>query len=286
VVNGVLLAPLPYANAERLVYVQQEAARTGLGDIGFSFTEIADLKETASTIDAMVEYGDLTFNVVGESEPHRAVGGIVTSNYFDVLGLRAQLGRTLQPVDDGQGAEPAMVLTDGYWKRVFGADTSVIGRTLRLYVFSEPKVVRIVGVMRPGVLYTGSRQQDFFVNYASSNHYGGASMLDERTHRMTSVFARLAPGASVEAAQSELSTRHAYMRQANPAAYPENLSLTLDVEPWREALTSEARPMLLILAGTVFLVLLLACANVANLTLTRLVRRERELAVQAALGAG
>jgi predicted permease len=285
VVNGVLIEPLPYADSDRLVYLRQPAVKRGLDDVAFSFTEVRELRQGSSTIDEFVEYGDLTFGVAGESEPHRAVGGLVTSNYFEVLGLRAQLGRTLQPQDDGTGAQPVMVLTDGYWKRVFGADTSVIGRTLRLYVFGQNKTVQIVGVMGPGSLYTGTRQQEFFVNYATSEHYGGSSMLDERTHRMTSVFGRLAPGRTVAAAQAELSTVHSRMRSQFPDGYPEPLGLEISVASWRNELTDEARPMLLLLAGTVILVLLLACANVANLTLTRLIRQERELAVQAALGA-
>lgn len=285
VVDGVLLEPLPFKDAERLVYLRQPASIAGLDDAGFSFTEVRELREDARTIDEFVEYGDLTFGVVTESEPHRAVGGLVTSNYFDVLGLRAQVGRTLQPQDDGTGTEPVMVLTDGYWQRVFGGDPGVIGRTLKLYVFGQPKTVRIVGVLAPGSLYTGTRRQEFFVNYASSDHYGGSAMLDERTHRMTSIFGRLAPGRTVDAAQAELATIHGHMRELNPAGYPEQLGLEISVKSWRDELTSKARPMLLVLAGTVALVLLLACANVANLTLTRLIRQERELSVKAALGA-
>lgn len=286
VVNGVLLAPLPYADAERLVYLRQPAVGAGFNDVSFSFVEIADLKQGARSIDAYVEYGDLTFNVVGDGEPHRAVGGLVTSNYFEVLGLRSRHGRTLQPQDDGTGVEPVMVLTHGYWSRVFGGDPGVLGSTLKLYVFGQPRTVRIVGVLEPGSLYTGTRRQDFFVNYASSEHYGGAAMLDERTHRMTNVFGRLAPGQTVEQAQAELAAAHQRMSAQFSESYPERLDLSISVGSWREELTSEARPMLLILAGTVALVLLLACANVANLTLTRLIRRERELSVQAALGAG
>jgi putative ABC transport system permease protein len=285
VVNGVLIAPLPYKDSDRLVYLRQPAQRPGLNDVAFSFTEVRELREAASTIDAFVEYGDLTFGVAGESEPHRAVGGLVSANYFEVLGLRARLGRTLQSQDDGTGAEPVMVLTDGYWTRVFGADPGVVGRTLRLYVFGQQKDVLVVGVLQPGSLYTGTRQQEFFVNYASSDHYGGSAMLDERTHRMTSIFGRLAPGRTVEAAQTELSTINGRLREQFPDGYPEQLDLGISVASWRNELTANARPMLLVLAGTVALVLLLACANVANLTLTRLIRQERELSVQAALGA-
>src|SRR5690606_34687368 len=110
-------------------------------------------------------------------------------------------------------------------------------------------------------------------------------MLDERTHRMTSIFGRLAPGTPVAAAQAELTALHGRMKAQAPDGYPEQLGVQLSVAGWRDELTADARPMLLVLAGTVALVLLLACANVANLTLTRLIRRERELSVQSALGA-
>jgi predicted permease len=286
VVNGVLLEPLPYADSDRLVYLRQPAVTAGLDDVGFSFTEVRELREAARTIDAFVEYGDLMFGVVAPgAEPHRAVGGLVSSNYFEVLGLGAQVGRTLQPEDDGTGVEPVMVLTDGYWQRVFGADPAVIGRTLTLYVFGQQKDVRIVGVLQPGSLYTGTRRQEFFVNYASSDHYGGSAMLDERTHRMTSIFGRLAPATPVEAARAELDAIHVRMRELAPDGYPDQLGVQLSVASWRDELTADARPMLLVLAGTVALVLLLACANVANLTLTRLIKRERELSIQSALGA-
>lgn len=285
VVNGVLLAPLPYKDADRILYLRQPAVSTGVENLSFSFVEVQDLRQ-ARTVDELVEYGDWTFNVVaGEEDPHRAVGGLVTSNYFRVLGVRPALGRTLNPQDDGDSAEPVVVLTHDYWTRAFGADPGVLGRTVKLYAFSAPKSARIVGVLEPGTHYTGTRRQDFFVNYATNDHYLGAAMQDERTHRMTDVFARLAPGRTVEAARAELSSIARGLRERYPDAYPAQLGVDLVVTPWREELTRGARSTFLVLMGTVGLVLLLACANVANLTLTRLVRRERELSIRAALGA-
>jgi putative ABC transport system permease protein len=286
VVNGVLLAPLPYKDADRIMYVRQPALQAGVQNISFSFMEVQDYREASRTLDQFVEYGDWTFNVVADdADPHRAVGGLVTSNYFSVLGLTPALGRVLGAQDDGEGAEPAMVLTHDYWTRAFGADPGILDRTVKLYAFAQPKTTRIVGVLEPGTHYTGSRRQDFFVNYATNDHYLGATMQDQRTHRMTDVFARLAPGQTPEAAQEELLALNEAQHEAAPEAYPEGRGLTIAAGLWQDELTRGARSTFLILMGTVGLVLLLACANVANLTLTRLIRRERELSVRAALGA-
>ena len=206
VISGVLLAPLPYPGADRIMYVQQPARATGIPNVSFSFQKIQDYREQSRTLDQFVEYGDWPFTAVGEDEPHRSIGGLVTSNYFEVLALNPAVGRPLCPQDDGDGAEPAMVLTHDYWMRAFGGDENVIGQTLRLFAFSAPTLTRIVGVLEPGTHYTGTRTQDFFVNYATNDHYLSATMQDARAHRMTDVFARLRPGQTPEAAQAEMGT--------------------------------------------------------------------------------
>ena len=218
VVNGVLLAPLPYADANRILYVTQPARLAGVDNAGFSFVEVEDIRQAARTTDQVVEYGDWTFNVVAdEGDPHRAVGGLVTANYFEVLGLSPQVGRALTVPDDGRDGEPSVVLTHDYWTRAFGADPGVLGRTVKLYAFSAPKTTRIVGVLEPGATYTGSRRVDFFVNYVTNDHYIGAVMQDERTHRMTDVFVRLAPAQTVDAARAEITTVAALVAMAEEA---------------------------------------------------------------------
>ena len=281
VVNGVLLEPLPFQDADRILFMKQAAVNAGVPSTTFSFHEIDDYRSASSTVDEFVEFGDWNFSVVGEGEPHRGVGGLVTSNYFNVLGIRPLHGRTLNTEDEADGAEPVMVLMHAYWTRAFGQDPSIVGRLVEL----TGKSTRIVGVLEPGMHYTGSRQQDFYVNYATNDHYQGASMRDARTHRMTDVFARVAPGLDLSAAQTEQKTLAACFREEYPEAYPTDLGYDLNAVPWQEELTSQARPTFLLLMGTVAAVLLLACANVANLTLTRLIRKEGELATRGALGA-
>jgi predicted permease len=219
--------------------------------------------------------------LLGRGEPHRATGGLVSANFFQMLGARPQLGRMLVQADEAKGATPVVVLTDGYWQRVFGADPRAIGQTLDLTV----KQATIVGVLAPGAHYATQRKQDFYVNYAANDHYMSASMQDERIHRMTDVYARLAPGATPAAAQAELRQISSQLHKENPQAYPPARGFDTLVTPWKGELTARARPMLMILLVTTTFVLIIACANVGNLTLTRLVNRETEMSIRAALGA-
>jgi putative ABC transport system permease protein len=187
----------------------------------------------------------------------------------------------LVPDDDEGGAPPVMVLTHDYWTRMFGADPQIVGQTVKL----TTKNVEVVGVLEPGSHYTGRRKPDVFTNYTTNDHYTGAAMRDARNHRMTDVFGRLAPGATFQTAQAELTQINGRLQEEFRDAYPEVFGFEITARPWQEVLTESARPTFLIMMGTVLMVLLLACANVANLTLTRLIQRERELAVRAALGA-
>ena len=279
VLRGVLLRPLPHRHGDQLLYLRQSASVAGVENAKFSVPEILDYRTGAPSLAAVAEFSDLSFNLVGAGEPVQVQAGIVTGNFFEVMGLRAVAGRTLDARDDGPAAAPAMMLTYDYWRRAFGGDPAVVGRVFRINGRSST----VVGVAEPAPHFP--TENDVFVNMVTSPHHLDATMVTGRTHRMTEVFARLTPGASAAQAQAEIDAIGARLRSEHPDAYDAAAGYRVTATPLRDALTAKARRTILLLTATAGLVLLTACANVANLVLTRSMRRERELAIRWALGA-
>src|SRR6266545_1672268 len=195
------------------------------------------------------------------------------------MGLRPVLGRLLNAKDDGPQAAGAAVLTHRFWTTSLNNDPTVIGKTIQL----GPRTATVVGVLEPSVPYPADTE--IIANIVTSPHHLGATMVTMRTHRMTELFGRLAPGASIEEARTELRAVYDAMVHAHPEAYSASADVQVSVKPLREQITAPARTILLVLLVAAGVVFVIACSNVANLILARSVRREGELAVRAALGA-
>jgi predicted permease len=281
VVRSVLLRPLVNRDADRLVYIRQTAPGIGTENLTFSVPEIDDLKSSATKIAAFGDFSTVEFTLIGfGKEPRVVKAGVVNGSFFDVMGLRPVLGRLLHGADDGPSAAGAVVLTHQFWTTVLQSDPTVIGQTIRL----GPGVATIVGVLEPSLPYPEETQ--LIANVVTSPHHLGATMVTDRRHRMTELFGRLAPGATLEAARAELTSVHASIMREHPEAYSAQAHVQLQVRTLRDQLASPARTILLLLLGAAAVVFVIACSNVANLILARSVRREPELAMRAALGAG
>ena len=278
VVRGVLLRPLTNAAGDRLVYLKQSAALAGQEDVKFSVPEIVDLRTGASSFAGVAEYSAMPFTMLGGDKPVQVQAGIVSGNYFDVMGLGAALGRAIGPTDDGAAAQPVMMLTYRYWQTAYAGDPKVLGRTYRM----NGKTVTIIGVAAPAPPFPS--ETDVFVNLVTSPHHLDATMVHGRSHRMTDVFARLTPGADVTKAQTEVNGITSRMYSDHKENYDAAAGYAVSLVPLRDAMTSNARRTLILLMAVAALVLLTACANVANLVLTRTLRRDREFAVRWALG--
>ncbi len=276
--RGTLLKPLPNRHGEQLVYLRQSTAKSP--NELFSVPEIADYRAASTTLSAIAEYSSTIFTLTGDDGlPVHAQAGIVTGNYFEVMGLAPILGRLTDRGDDGPSAPSVAVLTYEFWMDHFGGDPAIVGRTVRI----DTKVSTIVGVVQRAAHYP--RRTDVFVNTVTSPHHLGAAMVTSRTHRMTEVFGRLAPNATVDRARVEIARLSATLAREYPDAYGKDERFAISLAPLRAVLNERATLTLWVLMTAAAFVLFIACANVANLTLMRGVRRERELHVRAALGA-
>jgi putative ABC transport system permease protein len=279
VVRGVLLRSLPYEGGEQLVLLHQKAPQAGLDDFPFSVKEIEDYRGQNHTLSGVVEYHTMWFNFLGGAEPERLQTGVVSANFFDVMGVKAYLGRTFLPGEDQPGAAPVLVLSYGYWQRSLGGDLHVIGRTFEM----NDRVHTVVGVLPPIPQYPDDNS--VYMPVSSCPFRSRPQFIANRDARMMSVFARRKPGVKLEQVQADLATISSRLQAEYPNSYPKSNGYLATATSLENDLTRQARPTLFILLGTAGFVLLIACTNVANLTLARLARREREMAIRTTLGA-
>jgi putative ABC transport system permease protein len=283
VVDGILLKPLPFTGAEALVRVTSDFQGINLRDTGLSPPELDDYAKRSGVFSAIAGIWAISANLTGTDRPERIEALLASSNYFDLLGAHAALGRTFHPNDEVPGIATVAVISDGLWRRGFGSDPRIVGRTLRI----DEDVYEIIGVMPPSFRHPSQTLETDVEVWAPSGWRAApfATAPTNSARFMPSAIGRLRPGISIESARVQLESLGRELAREHPDDYPARLAWTPRVYPLAADLVAGVRPALLMLMGGIVFVLLIAISNISNLMLVRAVEREREVAIQRALGA-
>jgi hypothetical protein len=274
---AILVRPLPVADDSRLFRIAQIKASTG-EVLGLSPPEIADLRGASRTLSGLVEYHSMNFTLLGHGEPRRVRVGVVSPDYFRLLGIAPIAGRDFEAADDHGDAEAVLLVSHEYWKREFGGDPAVIGAQFSM----NDRAHTVIGVLPP--MPALPEPLDVYMPVRACPFRAGPGWAHQRAARGLLVLGRLAPGATEEEARAELAAVGAGFAAAHPADYPASAAFAMTLSPVRQELTRGARPLLALLGSAALAVLLLVCANLLNLTVAQQQRRETEFAMRAALG--
>jgi len=274
-VHGVLMRRLPYANDDRLIRIKQPSANAP--DSRFSVLEIKDFRQQTKSLAGAAEYHSMPFQLYGDGEPQRVQTGVVSDNFFTLLGVQPLLGRTFRPGEEAVDAPPVVLLSYRYWMQKLGGDPKVVGSTFTM----NDRIHTVVGVLPPLPFYPDDN--DIWMPAGACPFRDG--VMNNRRGRMLQQFALLAPGATIAQATSDIATVSNRLHGEYPEAYPAARKLSTQVVSLHDELTAQSRPLFYTLLAAAAFVLLIAVTNFANLVLARQLRRQREIALREALGA-
>jgi predicted permease len=282
IVNAVLLRSLPYPDPDGLVRIYFNEPGVGLRDVRFSKPEMDDLLTRSGVFEDVSPIYEGSENLTGTKQPERVEGVNTSFSYFSMLGVIPQIGRLYGPQDFTPGFAPEAVISDGLWRRGYGADPNVIGRSIR--IDNDP--LTIIGVLPRGFRHPGPTTSGDAEVFGAGGFSGDPFPPPIRGNRvLVNGIGRLKPGVTLAQAQARLTAMAPEVRHDFPTDYPPQAQWTIEIQPLQETLVGNVRPMLLVLLGAVILIVFIVSLNIANLLLARASGRQQEMAVRLALGA-